>query len=60
MYIDSNAYKDLPGSLVKFNREGIVIKTANSAIVITHIQFPNKKTISSADAFNSYLDFFTN
>ena len=59
MHIDSDSYKDLPGSLVKFNREGIVIKTTNSAIVITHLQFPNKKTISSADAFNSYLDFFT-
>jgi len=27
-------------------------------IVITHLQFPGKKTIMATDAANSYSDFF--
>jgi methionyl-tRNA formyltransferase len=34
------------------------MKTIDKAIVITHLQFPNKNIISSADAFNSYKEFF--
>ena len=47
-----------PGEIISFNKEGITIKTLDSSIVITHLQFPNKKIISSQDAFNSYKEFF--
>ena len=47
-----------PGEIISFNKEGITIKTLDSSIVITHLQFPNKKIISSQDAFNSYKGFF--
>jgi len=41
-----------------FLDEGILVKTIDSAIVITHLQFPSKKVITAADAANSYADFF--
>ena len=47
-----------PGEIISFDKEGITIKTLDSSIVITHLQFPNKKIISSQDAFNSYKEFF--
>lgn len=47
-----------PGEIISFDKEGITIKTLDSSIVITHLQFPNKKIISSQDAFNSYKGFF--
>ena len=47
-----------PGEIISFNKDGIKIKTIDSSIVITHLQFPNKKIISSQDAFNSYKGFF--
>ena len=47
-----------PGEIISFGKEGIKIKTIDSSIVITHLQFPNKKIISSQDAFNSYKEFF--
>ncbi len=42
-----------------FVDKGILVKTIDSAIVITHLQFPSKKVITAADAANSYADFFT-
>ena len=41
-----------------FCNEGLVVKTASSKLVITHIQFPGKNVITSQDAANSYADFF--
>ena len=34
------------------------VKTMDSYIVITHLQFPGKAIITSADAANSYAEFF--
>ena len=59
MHIDNGNYDAEPGSILNFDKLGILIKTYNSAIVITHLQFPNKKSISTSDAINSYLSFFT-
>ena len=42
-----------------FFDKGILVKTIDSAIVITHLQFPSKKVITALDAANSYADFFT-
>ena len=47
-----------PGEIISFNKNGIKIKKKDSSIVITYLQFPNKKIISSQDAFNSYKGFF--
>ncbi len=43
-----------------FSKDGIIIKTNDSSIVITHLQFPGKKIITASDAANSYADFFAN
>ena len=48
----------MPGSIIDINKDGIYIKTSDSAIVITHIQLPGKKIINSIDIYNSYKDFF--
>jgi len=37
----------------------MLVKTIDSTIVITHLQFPSKKVITALDAANSYADFFT-
>ncbi len=39
--------------------EQMLVKTIDSTIVITHLQFPSKKVITAVDAANSYADFFT-
>ena len=47
-----------PGEIISFTKGGLSIKTDDSSIVITHLQFPNKNIISSNDAFNSHREFF--
>ena len=49
---------DTPGSILNVAKDGIYFKVYDSAIVITHIQFPGKKIINSSDIYNSYKDFF--
>ena len=58
MHISDHLSDAIPGEIIKFDKSGIHIKTANSVIVITYLQFPNKSVISSNDAFNAYKDFF--
>ena len=48
----------IPGSIIDIDKNGVYIKTIDSAIVITHIQLPGKKIINSTDIYNSYRDFF--
>ena len=50
---------DKPGSIYKIDKSGIYLNTMDKMIVITNLQFPNKKTISSNDVYNSYRDFFS-
>ena len=47
-----------PGSVHRIDKSGIYLNSKDLMIVITYLQFPNKNKISSADAFNSYKDFF--
>jgi len=42
----------------KFIKNGLAVKTIDKTIVITHLQFPGKRIISSSDAANSYSKFF--
>ena len=54
-------HEDLPGTsgaIVRFDKTGIYFKTSAGTIVITYLQLPNKNKISSADAYNSYREFF--
>ena len=54
-------HEDLPGTsgvIVRFDKTGIYFKTGSGIIVITYLQLPNKNKISSADAYNSYREFF--
>lgn len=48
-----------PGVIYKIDKSGIYVNTQDKMIVITNLQFPNKKTISSNDVYNSYRDFFS-
>ena len=48
-----------PGVIYKIDKSGIYVNTIDKMIVITNLQFPNKKTISSNDVYNSYRDFFS-
>ena len=48
-----------PGAIYKIDKSGIYINTKDKMTVITNLQFPNKKTISSNDVYNSYRDFFS-
>ena len=47
-----------PGTILKLNKEGLYVNTGDKVVVITYLQFPNKKIISSSDVFNSYKKFF--
>ena len=58
MYVLDNNDAHLENKIFQFNKLGLIVKTPDSAIVITHLQFPNKNIISSTDAFNSYKEFF--
>ena len=44
----------------RFIEEGIAVKTSDSVIVITHLQFPGRRIISASDAVNSHAKFFEN
>ena len=58
MYVLDKNNTFLDNENFKFDKSRLTMKTADKAIVITHLQFPNKNIISSADAFNSYKEFF--
>ena len=47
-----------PGNIFKFDSSGLYINTSTKVIVITYLQFPGKRIISSSDAFNAYKSFF--
>ena len=55
-YKDNN--ENLKGKNFIFLPIGLYVKTEDSSIVITHLQFPGKRIIPAADAANSYAKFF--
>ena len=55
-YKDNN--ENLKGKNFIFLPIGLYVKTKDSSIVITHLQFPGKRIIPAADAANSYTKFF--
>ena len=58
MYVldKNNTFQD--NAIFKFDNSKLIMKTIDKAIVITHLQFPNKNPISSLDAYNSHKEFF--
>lgn len=58
MYVldKNNIFSD--NEIFKFDKSGLLMKTNDKTIVITHLQFQNKNIISSTDAYNSYREFF--
>ena len=50
--------EDVETKAFRFLSHGLVVKTIDSQIVITYLQFPGKRIISAADAANSYAKFF--
>lgn len=60
MYVSEDISNAKPGTILNFSKEGLSFKTIDSAIVITHLQFPGKRTIGPKDVYNSYKSFFFN
>jgi methionyl-tRNA formyltransferase len=58
MHITEEKFNGSVGSIVRFDKSGLYIKTSTKTIVITYLQMPNKNVISSVDAFNAYKQFF--
>ena len=50
--------EDLETKAFRFLSHGLVVKTIDSQIVITYLQFPGKRIIPATDAANSYAKFF--
>jgi methionyl-tRNA formyltransferase len=59
MYISDKQSGGVPGTISLLDKTGIYINTCDKMIVITNLQFPNKKIISAVDVFNSYKEFFS-
>ena len=45
-------------SIFKVTKDGLLIKTIDSMIVITHLQMPGKKVINKSDIYNAYSNYF--
>lgn len=60
MYVSDDISNAKPGTILDFSKDGLSIKTIDSAIVITHLQFPGKRIIGPKDVYNSYKSFFLN
>jgi methionyl-tRNA formyltransferase len=59
LHISNKQSEGDPGTVAIFDKSGIYLNTVDLMIVVTHLQFASKKSISSNDAFNSYKDFFS-
>ena len=53
MYVIGDNNFNTNDNVFSFTNLGLIIKTIDKNIVITHLQFPNKKIITSKDAFNA-------
>ena len=58
MYVMGDNNFNTNDNFFNFTNLGLIIKTIDKNIVITHLQFPNKNIITSKDAFNAYKEFF--
>ena len=58
MYVIGDNNFNTDDNIFNFTNLGLIIKTVDKNIVITHLQFPNKNIITSKDAFNAYKEFF--
>ena len=47
---ENNKYE--PGEIIKVSKEGILVKTKNGSLLITKVQFPNKKPMMVSDYLN--------
>ena len=59
LHISDEDSSSKAGTINKITRSGLYINTIDKVIVITNLQFPNKKIITSDDVFNSYKQFFS-
>jgi methionyl-tRNA formyltransferase len=44
--------------ILNLYQKGLAVKTNDSMIVITYLQFPGKRIISASDAANAHAEFF--
>lgn len=47
-----------PGTIVRANKDGLVVATGDGDLCITHLQPPGKKAMSTADLLNARGDLF--
>lgn len=52
----NNSYK--PGTIIKADKQGIVVATGNQALRIESLQLPGKKALSAGDVLNSRSAWF--
>ena len=60
MLLDPNddIHMEHSDSIFKVTRDGLIAKTTDSKIVITHLQMPGKKVINKSDIYNAYSNYF--
>ena len=60
MLLDPNddIHMEHSDSIFKVTRDGLIAKTTDSKIVITHLQMPGKKVINNSDIYNAYSNYF--
>ncbi|MCW8108847.1 methionyl-tRNA formyltransferase [Alteromonas ponticola] len=57
--IEKTAITSAPGTILRADKQGIVVATGSNALVITQLQLPGKRPLSAADVLNSRCDWFT-
>lgn len=53
-----NNANQLPGKILEFSKQGLFIKTQDSAYCITRLQFPGKNPLGGHEMFNAYKEKF--
>lgn len=59
-HIQQNNSNKVPGEILDINKQGIIIKTMDSAFYITRLQFSGKNPISGHEILNAWKNKFKN
>jgi len=46
---------DVPGTVIRINRDGAFVTTSTGLVLISHVQFPGKRRMTFLEAFNGRL-----
>jgi methionyl-tRNA formyltransferase len=56
--ISAGSAEHLPGTIVKANREGILVQCHTDQLCITRLQLPGGKTLTAEQVLNAKSDLF--